>query len=170
MQKFIFKSNILSLGMKRNFDFKNIVIRMPNWIGDLVMATPILFDVRKKFKNSKITVICNEKIAKILEDDENIDEIFLFKKTKKLEAIKKLKSKKFDLGILLTNSFSSAFLFFRGNVKNIIGYRGNFRSFFFKRGVKRFKRKEHLVVTYKRLLKSLGIKVSNTFPKLYLKK
>jgi heptosyltransferase-2 len=151
-------------------DFKNIVIRMPNWIGDLVMATPILFDVRQRFKNSKITVVCNEKIAGILEGDENIDGIIYFKKTKKREAVKRLRAEKFDLGILLTNSFSSAFLFFKGNVKNILGYRGNWRSFFLKKGVKRFKGKEHLVVTYKRLLKDLGIKVSKTFPKLFLKK
>ena len=32
-------------------NLEKIVIRMPNWIGDLVMATPVLKDLKAKEQN-----------------------------------------------------------------------------------------------------------------------
>ena len=34
---------------------KHIIVRMPNWLGDLVMATPILTDLRHHWPEAKIT-------------------------------------------------------------------------------------------------------------------
>ena len=43
-------------------DPKNILIRMPNWIGDAVMATPIIQDVKTRFQNAKLTALCQGKV------------------------------------------------------------------------------------------------------------
>ena len=87
-----------------------------------------------------------------------------------LEIIEPLQNGKYDLGILLTNSFSSAWWFWRGKVKNRIGFAGNMRSFLLNKAVPFPKDVEtqHLVLTYKELLKPLGIPLSNTPPKLYV--
>ena len=37
---------------------KKIVVRMPNWLGDLVMATPVLKDLRDRFPEAEITAMC----------------------------------------------------------------------------------------------------------------
>lgn len=154
----------------------NIIIRMPNWIGDLVMATPILADVRKAFPSASITAMCRRPLCDLLVKDPSIDELFCFTKPEngflrredKRDIISKIAAGKFDVGILLTNSFSSAWWFWQGNVKRRIGSAKSFRSWLLtdpvaipNKGI------EHQVNTYKRLLQPLGISISSTKPKLF---
>ncbi len=61
---------------------KNILIRMPNWIGDFVMATPILSDLRKKFPSASITVMAKDPLVSLLEKDPEVDELFSFRRNK----------------------------------------------------------------------------------------
>ena len=111
---------------------------MPNWIGDFVMAVSVLFNLRKKYKNSKITVICLKNLAGLIKEGRDVDEIIYIEKkessfiscSNKNDLIFSLRKKKYDLGILLTNSFSSAFLFWKGKVKNRLGFSSDFRNAF----------------------------------------
>ncbi len=160
-----------------DFEPKKIIVRMPNWIGDLVMATPVLTDLRNKFPGAEITAMCKKPICELLEKDPEIDEIFCFtkpqnrffeKRIEKRNIISKLRTGKYDLGILLTNSFSSAWWFWQGKVKNRLGYDGNFRNFLLDYPIEKNKEEEHQVEFYKKLLQPLGIKTSKTKPHLYL--
>lgn len=161
-----------------NINPKNIIVRMPNWLGDLVMATPILEDIHHFWPDAKITAMCQSNVSPLLFNNPNIDEIFSYKKPsgwihrkQHLTIIDDLQKGRYDLGILLTNSFSSAFWFWRGHVQNRIGYATNLRSLILNRAVPfpSAMQEQHLVITYKMLLKPLGIPISNTPPKLYLK-
>lgn len=155
----------------------NIIVRMPNWLGDLVMATPILADLRNRWKEARITAMCQSNVAGLLAADPNIDEIFSYKRPsgwvhrqQHLEIIKPLKQGNYDLGVLLTNSLSSAWWFWRGHVQNRIGYAGNLRNLLLNKAVPFPPNKEtqHLVLTYKMLLAPLGIELSNSPPRLYV--
>ncbi|HEY4831632.1 MAG TPA: lipopolysaccharide heptosyltransferase II, partial [Waddliaceae bacterium] len=53
---------------------KNIIIRIPNWLGDVVMATPVLADLRRHFENATITVMCQANVCPLVKHDPNIDE------------------------------------------------------------------------------------------------
>jgi heptosyltransferase II len=153
-----------------------IIIRMPNWVGDLVMATPILADLRKAFPKAAITAMCKSPICELLNNDPAIDELFCFTKPvnsferreDKRDIISKLQAGKFDLGILLTNSFSSAWWFWQGKVKRRLGYRNGFRNFLLTDAIKRPQTKMHQVDVYKKLLEPLGIFPSNTAPRLFV--
>lgn len=155
---------------------KRIVIRMPNWLGDAVMATPILKDIRSFYQNAHITVICHEAIGDLLEHSPSIDAFLLFSRKKKNERkeikriIETLRAGTFDLGVLLTNSFSSAWWFFRGNIRFSIGYARHYRSPLLHTAVEPSVKEErqHQVITYKELLVPLGIEVSNSVPELFL--
>jgi heptosyltransferase II len=156
---------------------KNIIIRMPNWLGDVVMATPVLADVRQRFPDAKITAMCQANVAPLLKHDPNLNEIYSFRRpsgwihrVQHLEVIDFLQHGQFDLGLLLTNSFSSTFWFWRGNVKNRLGFGYSLRRFLLDKSVPIPKEieKQHLVKTYKELLLPLGIPVSNTPPKLFV--
>lgn len=151
-------------------NFKKIIVRMPNWIGDFVMALPILTDLRQQFPDAKITAMCLSPFAQLLEENPYISEISPFKKTERKEALRELRRDKYDLGILLTNSFSSAFLFWRGGVRKRLGFSSEGRRLFLSESphFPEERGKEHLVITYKRLLASLGIAVSDTVPQLFL--
>ncbi|HUD01545.1 MAG TPA: lipopolysaccharide heptosyltransferase II, partial [Rhabdochlamydiaceae bacterium] len=151
---------------------------MPNWIGDMVMATPILTDVRKAFPDAHITAMCRTPLSDLLKEDLDIDELFFFSKvnsfgrrSEQRDIIEKIRRGTYDLGILLTQSFSSAWLFWRGNVKRRLGYKGKCRNLLLtdKLDLPVNIRQQHLVTTYKMVLAPLGIPVSETKPRLFLK-
>jgi len=158
-------------------EFRNIIVRMPNWIGDMVMATPILTDLRKAYPNARITAMCRAPICDLLKEDSQVDELFCFSKTSgfsrrsdKKNIIEKLRHGKYDLGILLTHSLSSAWWFWQGKIKTRLGYDCNGRRFLLTHPVPLPEKleKQHLVNTYKMLLKPLGIPLSTSPPRLFL--
>lgn len=134
------------------------------------MATPLLVDLRSHYPGAKITVMCQSNVAALLEKDPHVDEILSFKRPSgwvhgdHRDIIEPIRFGGYDLGVLTTNSFSSAWWFFRGKVKNRIGFAGNGRSFMLNKSVPFPKNRErqHLVSTYKELLAPLGIAPSNT--------
>lgn len=140
------------------------------------MATPILTDVRQAFPEAEITAMCQTPLGELLLKDKSIDEVFSFtrassftRRIQRRDIIEKLRQGNYDLGILLTNSFSSAWWFWQGGVKRRLGYVGHWRRFLlsdpvFREGAS----DEHLVVTYKKLLRPLGIEISETKPRLFL--
>lgn len=161
----------------KGVEFNNIIVRMPNWIGDMVMATPILSDLRKAYPNARITAMCRAPVCDLLREDPEVDELFCFSKTSgfsrrndKKNIIEKLRMGKYDLGILLTHSFSSAWWFWQGKVKTRLGYDCNGRRLLLTHQVPWPDNidRQHLVLTYKMLLEPLGIPVSDTTPRLFL--
>ena len=80
----------------------------------------------------------------------------------------RLKRENFDLGILLTNSFSSAWHFFRGRVKKRLGYKNDLRSWLLNLKVPLNKKTEHQFISYQRILKPLKFPFSFESPRLYL--
>jgi heptosyltransferase-2 len=157
-------------------DPQNILVRMPNWIGDVVMATPALLDLRKAFPSAQITAMCRKPICELLKEDASINELYCFarpgnnflRREDKRNIIAKIEAGKFDVGILLTNSFSSAWWFWQGKVKRRIGFSQHFRSLLLTDPVNRPKEPIHHVDLYKKLLEPLGIKKSSTEPRLYI--
>lgn len=158
-------------------EYQNIIIRMPNWIGDMVMATPVIADVRTRFPKASITVMALKNLSPVLFGNPHINEIFAFTKQNELmyreenrDLILRLRQGKYDLGILLTNSFSSAVMFWKGEIKERVGFKKDFRSLFLTKKIKPLKTKgeEHLVKTYKRLLAPFQIPISDTSPELFV--
>lgn len=150
---------------------------MPNWIGDAVMAAPILQDLKRAFPEAKVTAMCQGKIGHLFEHDPHVDELLHFEKPsgwihhlRLFPLLEDLRKGLYDTGILLTNSLSSAWWFFRGHVKNRIGFRGHFRSLLLNVALPLPKDIEtrHLVSTYKHLLAPLKIPLSETKPQLYV--
>lgn len=160
-----------------NLKPKSILIRMPNWLGDLVMATPIIKAVGQKFPDAKITVMCLSQFAEVFRNDPHVHELLAFKKpsgwlrdSKNSDLIDQLKKGKYDLGILTTNSFSSAYLLWRGGVKERIGFSKDFRRFFLTCTVPQPENAEkmHQVLQYQELLAPLGIPNRGLNPELFV--
>ncbi len=150
-----------------------ILVRMPNWVGDLVMATPVLADLRRAYPEASITAMALSSMVELLREDRSIDALFPFhrhlsqlEKGDDRSIIAKIKAGQYDLGILLPNSFSSAWWFWQGKVKRKIGYSSFSRRFLLTDRVELPEEKMHQVDRYKRLLLPLGIRFSETRPKL----
>ena len=149
---------------------------MPNWIGDLVMATPVLVDLRARFPKAVITAMCKAPLSELLKEESAIDELYSYtrpsnsflRRKEKRDIVEKLRRGKYDLGILLTNSFSSAWWFWQGRVKRRVGYRKGLRSLLLTDAVSFPNKKQHQVDLYKGLLEEIGIPHSKTMPRLVL--
>jgi len=151
----------------------SFVIRAPNWIGDAVMAEPIFGLLKEEYPESKICCLASPAICEIYQNHPHIDSFLPFlrsKKEKKKEAKRirqVLKKSSFDIGLLLTGSFSSALQFYQAKISRRIGFATHWRSLFLTDAVED-ELTDHLVQSYKRLLMPLGISAGNEAPKLYL--
>lgn len=156
---------------------KHIIVRMPNWLGDLIMSTPILTDLRHHWPEAKIIAMCQGVLGTVIQEDPHINGLLNFKRPRgwlnsqsHQDIVVPLKKGDFDLGILMTNSFSSAYWFWRGHVRHRIGYATHGRSLLLDHPIPFPEKRDsqHLVITYKMLLEPLGIPVSQTSPRLYV--
>lgn len=111
-----------------------IIVHLPNWIGDAVMATPFLHVLRKAFPQDRITVVGRKWVTDLFLHFPGIDDLWTFEqdgqKISMTALIHKIRSENFDRGFLLPNSFRSALSFFLGKVKKRIGYSLDLRGIF----------------------------------------
>ena len=105
-----------------------IIVRLPNWIGDAVMATPMLHLLRQQYPHDHITACAAPHILELLQGLPFFNEtIPIYSKATIIPSIRHCNA---DIGILLTGSFSSAYHFWRANIPNILGFSCHFRRLF----------------------------------------
>jgi heptosyltransferase-2 len=115
-------------------------IFLPNWIGDVVMATPALRALRNHVgQNGQLIGIMRPYVADVLAGTSWLDETILYTKgrtwsfssdasTAEPKAVAEvLRSAKLDVVLLLTNSFRTAWMAWRSGARRRIGYVGNMR-------------------------------------------
>ncbi len=150
---------------------------MPNWIGDLVMATPVIAAFKKAYPDAKLTAMVQNPLGDLLIKDPHIDELFRFnrasgfaRRNERRDIVEKIRQGKYDLGLLLTNSISSAWWFWQGRIQRRMGYAVQGRSLLLTDPVKTPPNidAQHLVKTYLQILSPLEIPTNNLSPKLYL--
>lgn len=101
-----------SLKYSNNFDQHQfrIIVRMPNWLGDVCMTIPILRAIKKSRPDATLTLLCKNQFVSMLDEANIADDIItLPSKSDHLYfwKIRKLRSQYFDLQIVLTNSLRS---------------------------------------------------------------
>ncbi|MGB9761122.1 MAG: lipopolysaccharide heptosyltransferase II [Caldimicrobium thiodismutans] len=141
-----------------------MLLRIPNWLGDALMATPV-YDNLKDLE--EIILFGKESFIKLFEDFPKV-KILPYDPNdckKNLEILKPFKKEK---GLLLTNSFSSAFLFFRAGISERIGYTTDLRGFLLTKKIKPPKEKLHQRDKYLYLLEALKIPIKRRDLVLYL--
>lgn len=111
-----------------------IIIRSPNWIGDAVLCLSSIDYIKEKMPQTYITILAKNWVKEIFLNHPAVDEIISLDKPKTI-LIKEIKNRNFDTGILFTNSFSSAFLFFITGIKKRVGYKTDLRSLFLTGGL-----------------------------------
>ncbi|MEN8150090.1 MAG: lipopolysaccharide heptosyltransferase II [Planctomycetota bacterium] len=117
-------------------EFEKIVVRVPNWVGDVVMCTPALRSIREFWPDSEITVMGLPTGEKILAGSPRFDRFETYRRNGpdgglfgRGRIIRRLRKERFDLGILMPNSFSSGWLFWRAGVKRRLGTTYGGRNF-----------------------------------------
>ena len=107
----------------------NILIRGVNWLGDAVMTTPALQRIREHFSDAKISILTESKLANLWKHHPAVHETIPFSRDESVFAVaRQLREQRFDLALILPNSFRSAFECWRAGIPVRIGYSGNVRT------------------------------------------
>jgi heptosyltransferase-2 len=137
-----------------------IVVRCPNWVGDAILATPTLSLLRRSFPGAEITVIGRPNAKAVLENNPDIDALWIVQDKGLgdfLKLVRRIRREKFDLAILLPNSFRCALAFAFAGVPKRIGYAVDGRSFLLTHPVDMniFHMRCHMVEYYINILEDL---------------
>jgi heptosyltransferase II len=119
-----------------------ILVRATNWVGDAIMALPALRTVRRRFPDAEIAIVARPYVADIYRDQAICNQ-FIAYDPKGLHAgisgrerlASELRARKFDVALLLQNAFDAAWLAWRANIPERIGYARDGRSFLLTKAV-----------------------------------
>jgi heptosyltransferase-2 len=107
---------------------REILVRGPNWTGDLIMATPGFRALRAGFPEARITLLVRSELAPLLNGAPWFDAVWpLASHRGSLAALVRegralRRSGRFDLGLCLPDSFESALLMRLAGVRRSVGY------------------------------------------------
>lgn len=112
-----------------------ILIRATNWVGDAIMALPALRAICKRFPEAKIVIVARSYVADLYRNQEICDQLISYDPQgvhagisgrERLAA--QLRAQDFDVALLLQNAFDAAWLAWRANIPERIGYARDARS------------------------------------------
>ncbi len=145
------------MSMAKAFPQKGpILVRLPNWIGDAVMASPVLVNLLNVYPS--LALVGRPHILSLFEGLAGVEVFFplLPGRAHLLRLAQRIRGR-YKTGLLLPNSFSSALLFWLARVKYRAGYATDGRRLLLTHPVKKPKGKIHQRDYYLRLLEALGL-------------
>ncbi|HKP88188.1 MAG TPA: glycosyltransferase family 9 protein, partial [Blastocatellia bacterium] len=106
------------------------MIRVPNWVGDAVMAEPALRELRRIFSEAHITIVARPWVAGLFEGEGLADDVITIGDARGivqtaslfLGSAKRLRRERFELAVLLQNAFGAALLARASGVGMVAGY------------------------------------------------
>ena len=104
-----------------------IALFLPNWIGDVVMATPAVQAIRDKCPAAELIAVCKPYVADVLGGNPWLQETILLEKRgphsqRMFSVTSKLRKKQIDASILFPNSFRPAAIAWLAGCRKIIGF------------------------------------------------
>ncbi|MCX7965915.1 MAG: lipopolysaccharide heptosyltransferase II [Syntrophorhabdaceae bacterium] len=136
------------------------IVYLPNWLGDMVMASPFLSSLRLSVKG-EIWAVGKTRSISLYNGMDLFDRFIPYDRKGTVpffDTVSILKEEKFDLGLILPHSMRSALLFYLGCVKERVGFDRNKRGFMLTKKVKEEDVPEPMVEHYLKLLDVLNLK------------
>ncbi|MCH7719953.1 MAG: lipopolysaccharide heptosyltransferase II [Planctomycetes bacterium] len=122
---------------KRWGEPRKILVVLPTWVGDFVMATPTLRALRGRYPSAHITLLANPNLEELIRGGTWMDGVMVWDAKRRrgrrmqglLRMSAELRRRRFDWAVLLSNSFRSALLVRLGGVTRRLGYARDGRGF-----------------------------------------
>jgi len=110
-----------------------MLVVLPNWVGDLVLATPALRIIRERFADTHIAFLLRSNLEDILSGGQWADETIRWPASTKGQSRPKrrqgflgfaaeLRERRYDWAVLFSNSFRAALLARLAGIRSRIGY------------------------------------------------
>ncbi len=149
-----------------------LLVRTPNWLGDVVMALPALAALRAHYPEAALVAACPAPLAPLLSAAPGVDEVLgvprggAGARRREAEAFRR---GGFDAALLLPGSFGSAWIARRAGIPERWGFAEQWRRALLTRAVTPPRRRGgavHQVDRYLALVRGLGIEPVAAEPRL----
>jgi heptosyltransferase-2 len=119
-------------------DPARILVVQPSWVGDAVMAVPTLRALRLRYPNAEISYLMKRYVKPLYAGMPYADRLITYRtgktkakagKGKFFELAARLRTAKFDMAVLLPNSFKAALICRMAKIKRVVGYDRDGRGF-----------------------------------------
>lgn len=115
----------------------SILVRVPNWLGDCVMALPVFAALREAHPIAHRIAACRSHLCACFTASPDVDEVVPAPPRRDWRSLlalgeeeKRLRERHIEIGLLLTNSFATALWMWRIGISRRIGYARDGRSVF----------------------------------------
>jgi len=152
----------------------NILIKTPNWLGDMVLSLPALGAMRRAFPRSNICVVGNETAGHVLALSGLGMEFVHFDRHRRecgrlgawRSALSALRGRGWSLGVTFSESFSSALLLRLAGARRVVGYAGDSRGILLSKSLHRHRlgSRPHLAREFMGLALAAGATVGEDDP------
>ena len=139
---------------------RSLVVLSPNWLGDAIMALPLLADLRRGWPTTHIVVAAREAVAPLFAMVPVVDET--------VTVDGGILKGSHDAALLLPNSFASALLVWRSGVKERWGFARDFRRPLLTRAIRPPHQYGHQVEYYQSLATALGLPTGPPFAGIHV--
>lgn len=135
---------------------ERLLIRTPNWLGDIVMALPGIAMARDAYANADVAVATPAPFADIFRERTIVGPVEVLPLAGKRGAEAKTIRGRFDAVLLMPNSFGSAWTAWRAGIPERWGYASSDRWLMLTRAVPKPRRRVHQSEYYTHLVGRLG--------------
>lgn len=149
---------------------EKILIVMPRWVGDAVMATPLIEAMHEAWPDAAIDLLMKRFMRGLFKDSPWAGNVLELSGDTSFWSLRaELARSRYDMAVLLPNSLRPALLIWLGRAKQRIGYRRNGRSLLLTHGLPFPKQRPFRMVDfYGRLGQKLGLENTNRPMRLYV--
>jgi len=153
---------------------KNILVSMPNWLGDAVFSAPVFKALKENCPGARITALCVPRIKDVLSLCLQVDETVVYDESgqdrpliPKLVLTSRLARGHFDTALVLRPSLSRSFMFALAGIPQRIGYSSKVGAGLLSRSlVMKDHDGLHRADIYLKILESEGFKIASRVPSL----
>ena len=114
---------------------RRILVRAPNWVGDLIMATPALRAIRLRFPGAELSIMARGAVAEVCAGVPGLARVIRYEPhaahrtlAARRELARELRRERFDLGIVFPRSFGAALWALAAGARRRLGQRGDLRG------------------------------------------
>ncbi len=155
--------------------YKRILVRGLNRIGDALYTLPVFRSLKEAFPSAEVVLLSKPGVLDLYRNNPFIDEIITFDYSSthkglkgRISLIRQLRQRKFDLALLLHNCFDAALVAFLAGIPERVGYKKEMRGPLLTHSIDFPEESIHRVEYNLRLLRLIGVSVSSTKPELFL--
>ena len=133
-----------------------LLVRAPNWVGDVILSLPAVRDARRAFPGARLEVLARPWVAELYRAVREVDGV---RESRGVGADSEALRGEFDAALLLPNSFATAFVAWRAGIPERWGYATDGRGLLLTRRcpVPAAVRGRSQVYYYRAMLEGVGI-------------